>query len=401
MQKFKNIVFVFVVLSIWWISQIIFSVLYSPFQNWHLGIWSGSWTNTITITWFALQQFIDFKQSIPTEITTWWIYDYNSKCSFWAGNCISFWGQDFYSAFSWIDTIQYIGKDVDISKPSNITNKFNSINNLNPKRWYPYLFIQYIWPSKKNDSNNETTILTRKNTVKIGEEWINYQCDRNKINKISQLNYQEFLDAISNKKSEYRYPCKSDELAHALAFNYYHYMNDPIKSSLYYMVASFHDETPSITLSMPAIIQWREGNNKISAFLWYDKLQKHYKDLERKDLEDDKRKKTEFQVDVAIERMVSELSLHILTQASELSAQQEDAESCRQSVSCLKEKKYITTILNNIKNNCSKDRISCEILSIGQQSWRIKDSGSLQYPINGTATYAWRAEKWLRWVKVK
>ena len=77
----------------------------------------------------------------------------------------------------------------------------------------------------------------------------------NKVEKISKLSYTEFLKAIDDHNPEYRYPCNSDELAHALAFNYYHYLGNIEKASLYYMVASFHDETPKITLSMPAIIQ--------------------------------------------------------------------------------------------------------------------------------------------------
>jgi hypothetical protein len=99
------------------------------------------------------------------------------------------------------------------------------------------------------------TKLTRQNTIKIGEEAIDYECDRNKINKIAKLSYQEFLNAITDKNPDYRYPCYSDDLPHALAFNYYYYIDDPKNASLYYMVASFHDNTPSITLSMPAIIQ--------------------------------------------------------------------------------------------------------------------------------------------------
>jgi hypothetical protein len=76
-----------------------------------------------------------------------------------------------------------------------------------------------------------------------------------KIEKISHLTYPEFLQAIADHNPDYRYPCSTDELAHALAFNYYHYLDNIEQASLYYMVASFHDETPKITLSMPAIIQ--------------------------------------------------------------------------------------------------------------------------------------------------
>lgn len=401
MQKIKNIVFIIIILLVWWVSQVIFSVLYSPAKDAHLGIGSGSWTNNITMTGFEKQQFLNFKNSIPKDITTWWLHDYNSKCTYWSGNCISFIGQDFSSAISWISTIQYIGKDVDISQPSDITNKFNTINNLNPKRWYPYLFAQYIWPSKKNDSNSDITKLTRENTIKIGEEGIDYQCDRNKINKIATLDYQKFLDAIADKNPEYRYPCKSDELAHALAFNYYHYMDNPIKSSLYYMVASFHDETPSITLSMPAIIQWREWNNKISAFLRYDKLHNHYKDLKKKEIPDDKRAKIEENIDTAMKKMVSEFSLHILTRASELWKSRKLSTNCTHSIACLKENNLISEIITQIKNTCKTDTISCEILSLWIQSEWIKNNWTLIYPVDLGMKYSWKEDKNIWWVKVK
>lgn len=402
MQKFKNIAVIIFVWVLLWISQIIFSVLYNPQKDYHLWIWSWSWTNKITHTGYSLQQIIDFVTSKPTEFQTGFIKKYNAWCKYGKGECRAFIWQDMFTSYKWLDSIQYIGKDLDISKPSNITNRFDEITNLNPRRRYPYLFSQYIWPStSKEYPNKDEMKLTRKNTILLWEQGISYSCDRKKIDKISQLNYQEFLQAIQEKNPEYWYPCNNDELAHALAFNYYHYLDDVKNSSLYYMVASFHDDTPSITLSMPAIIQWREGNNKISAFLWYDKLQKHYKELQKGDLEEDKRQKIELQIDMAIERTVSELSLHILTKASELSTKQKDPGSCIHSVSCLKNKWYISTVIKEIKNNCTKDSISCEILSIGQRSWWIKDSGTLTYPVNGTATYAWRAEKELRWVKVK
>lgn len=353
------------------------------------------------MTWFEQQQFINFKNSIPKEINTWGLHDYNSKCKYWSGNCIFFRWQQFFSTINWMNTIQYIWKDVDISQPSDITNKLNTINNLNPKRWYPYLFTQYIWPSKKNDLNNETTKITRENTIKIWENGISYQCDKDKIDKISTLTYQEFLDAIADKKSEYRYPCKSDELAHALAFNYYYYMDNPIKSSLYYMVASFHDETPSITLSMPAIIQWREWNNKISSFLWYDKLNKHYKDIKKTDLPNDKRIKIEWDIDTALKKMISEFSLHILAQASDLWKNKKLSNTCIKSVNCLKENNLISEVITTIKNNCKTDKISCEILSLWYELWWIKNNWTLIYPVDLGMKYGWKEDKNIWWVILK
>jgi hypothetical protein len=66
--------------------------------------------------------------------------------------------------------------------------------------------------------------------------------------------------------------------------------------------------------------------------------------------------------------MVSEFSLHILTKASELAISQNLPISCAHSLSCLKKHDIINKIILQVKNSCKNDSISCEILSIGNQS---------------------------------
>lgn len=243
------------------------------------------------------------------------------------------------STFARLNTIQYIAKEIDLNQPSNITNNFYTLHTLNPSRVYPHRFAQYIGPSsKKYTDNNELTKLTRTNTILIGEAGIRYSCDMKKIDKISKLNYQEFLQAIAEHNPEYRHPCTSDDLAHALAFNYYHYLDNIEKSVLYYMVASFHDDTPKITLSMPAIMQGREGNNKISAFLWYDRLQNNYKEMNKKDIPDDKYEQLKNNVTTATQKMVSEFALYMLTKATTKAIAQKETPSCAHSLTCLEDK---------------------------------------------------------------
>ena len=402
MGKIKSIIIIVVLLVLLWLSQVIFSVLYSPSKDNHLGISSWEWTSIISSTWFEQQQLINFTNSKPTEITENIFDKYNSQCTYWKWNCNWFIGKDFMSSLSWLETIQYIAKDVDLTQPSDITNRFYDIHRLNPKRRYPHLFAQYIWPvAKKDEANKELSKISRENTIKIGEAWISYSCDKEKIERISKLNYQEFLQAIADHNPDYRYPCNTDELAHALAFNYYHYLNDVKKASLYYMVASFHDETPKITLSMPAIIEWREWNNKISAFLRYDRLQNNYKELADKDLTDDRRKQIEDNVNLALQKMVSELSLHILSKASLLAKEKKETDLCIYSNNCLRKNWYINNVISEIKTNCNKDKISCEILSLWEKSKRIKKSWELVYPISKDMEYAWDQKKSVWWIKIK
>jgi hypothetical protein len=169
---------------------------------------------------------------------------------------------------------------------------------------------------------------------------------------------------------------------------------------LYYMVASFHDETPKITLSMPAIIQWREGNNKISAFLRYDRLQNNYKELKNKDLPDDKYKQLEANVTTAIQKMVSEFSMYILSQSTKLAIDKKANESCIHSASCLKSNWYISTVIDQIESSCSKDHIACEILSIGKESGWIKWNGTLIHP-DKSMEYSRKETDQLWWVNIK
>jgi len=401
MRKTKNIISIIIIWLLRRGSQIIFSVLYSPYQPSHAGIWSGSWTQHITQTGFFYNQLIAFTSSKPLPITTGLLDNYNESCAYGIWDCHAFWWQRLYSAFSRLTIIQYIGKDVDITQPSDITNRFHHLHSLNPNRRYPHLFAQYIWPSsKKSDTNTTWWRITRENTVKIGEAGIRYSCDMNKIKKISDLTYTEFLQAIADHNPAYRYPCTTDELAHALAFNYYHYLDNVEKSSLYYMVASFHDETPKITLSMPAIIQWREWNNKVSSFLRYDRLQNNYKELKKKDLPDDKRKQIEDNVSTALKKMVSEFSMHILTQATKLATEKKANNNCIHSTSCLKSNGYLSTIISQIQSSCTTDTVSCEILSIGQESNWIKSNGNLIHPDPST-TYTRKEKENLWWVSVK
>jgi hypothetical protein len=54
-----------------------------------------------------------------------------------------------------------------------------------------------------------------------------------------------------------------------------------------------------------------------------------------------------------------------------------------------------------VKNSCKNDSISCEILSIGNQSWWIKNNWDLIYSIDWGIDYNWEKDKKIRWVKRK
>ena len=340
--------------------------------------------------------------SVPNIIDNKSIWDrYNQFCKRKWKTCNAVRWQSLWGSLQRLQTIQYVAKDIDIQKPSDLTNRIDQINNYKSSRDYPYLFAQYIGTSSKSNTNNTwLSQLTRDNTISIGEQGIAYSCDPEKIEKISKLDYKSFIEAIEKHDPTYRYPCHNGDLAHALAFNYYYYIKDTTKASLYYMVASFHDNTPLITLSMPAIIIGRDGHHKTSAFLRYDRLQSLYKALQE-EINNDERKNIESTIDKSLKEMISEYSLYIINQAMSLAENNSRPLSCLYSLSCLQNNNYITQAFNKITKNCSSDPISCEIINLGRKNKRIYPSGVLIYPSDDTMIYS-RDEKnnqW--WIKKK
>lgn len=307
--------------------------------------------------------------------------------------------QSLLASINRLQTIQYIWQKIDTQNPNDLTNHIDHINNRNPNRNYPYLFVQYIWPSSKNN-NTWLSYITRENTTTIGEQGIKYSCDMNKIEKIKTLDYKSFIKAIEERDNQYRYPCTNWDLAHALAFNYYYYLQNNEKASLYYMVASFHDNIPLMTISMPAIIIGRDGKHKTSAFLRYDRLQSAYNRLE-KTINTDEQNNIQSLIDKSLKEMVSEYSLHIIDQAMSLAKNDSLPPSCLHSLSCLQNNNYITHTIDSITKNCNSDNISCQIINLGKEYKRINDSWNLIYPSDTTMIYSRDQEINQWWIKKK
>jgi len=165
-----------------------------------------------------------------------------------------------------------------------------------------------------------------------------------------------------------------------LAFNYYYYLDDNARASLYYMIAAFHDDVPLIAVSMPAILMGRDGNNKTSAALRYSRLQSTYKDYDTNDHPHDQRRNLEDIITKSMQESVKELSLYILTQAMQSAQADGRSETCLHDALCLQNAGYNQTIITSIQQKCSSDQITCEILNLGVQSGRITTDGKLINP---------------------
>ena len=141
-----------------------------------------------------------------------------------------------------------------------------------PQRSLPYEFTQIIGPSSKTmTKNTQGEHNSRTNTVLIGERGLAQLCDSKKIARIRQLSYSGFIHAVQIHDPLVRTPCPDEKLASSLGFNYFHYLQDPEKASQSYMIAALHPHAPSITISMPAIIQSKLGDHMTSTYLRYER----------------------------------------------------------------------------------------------------------------------------------
>ncbi|MBP7884603.1 hypothetical protein KAZ93_00155 [Patescibacteria group bacterium] len=84
-------------------------------------------------------------------------------------------------------------------------------------------------------------------------------CDPDKIDAIKSLSPTEFISAVHSKDPHYREPCPDYRLPQMLAFDYYHYLGDAEQAIEYYKIAAMHDDVPSISIKMPAILARQYG----------------------------------------------------------------------------------------------------------------------------------------------
>jgi hypothetical protein len=150
------------------------------------------------------------------------------------------------------------------------------------------------------------------------------------------------------------------------------------------MVASFHDDVPGITLSMPAIIRGRAWDNLISATIRYDRFQyavRQYNNI--KDKNNDEAKSIQQTIKNTIKKSVSEISLYILSKTYPHGTQH------------IKPVEVADT-LKIIAHTCDTEQNMCNIIVYGLQQGWIKNNGVLIYPLEDTMRYTWDNKKNIR-----
>ena len=355
------------------IAQIIFSIVYNPLQRSHRWIPYGNRTRYITSTGFQQSQQSTYISTMPVAVnTTGTIKTYNKNCIFWLGQCQSIIFQQSKAILTWLNTIQYIGKNVNTSLVNNLTNHIDSVITFAPKWIYPYILANILWPTINTEQRSTWVILTWENSITLGEEWILYTCDIDKIKKIQELTYTKFLEALREKNKDIWNPCQDYRLPHILAFNYYQYLHNNQKAELYYKIAAMHDGVPSITSAMPAIIQSSQWDYLTSASIRYDRFQESKKqyqqESQQRNKSNDKLYQFKKETEHSLQKTVQQTILYILslTYPKWLSATEWNIHS-----------KDINKTIDNILQNCTQDPILCELIELILQSWAISKNSSI------------------------
>ena len=86
------------------------------------------------------------------------------------------------------------------------------------------------------------------------------------------MTQEEFINTVYQKDSSSNLnPCKSYEIPHYMAFNYFYFLQDAENAANQYRVSAFHTDAPSLTPMMAALVYGRGGEHLKSATLWYDR----------------------------------------------------------------------------------------------------------------------------------
>ncbi len=245
--------------------QVIFAIIDNPHASSYLLIPGGQRTSAISQTWHNRVWQEKDKPTEPFTIQQTLLQSFHDNCEYGKGKCIAFPYQKLIASIARLHTIQYIGKEADLSQAHTISNRLFTITTLDPHRSSIYSFAVLMWPAPKRSyspmtkKEQDLTTITRSNTIIIGEQWIRMTCDMGKIQAIKSLSSSAFMTAVSIKDPHYREPCPDYRLPQMLAFDYYHYLDDYEKAIDYYKIAAMHDDVPTIALSMPAIIARQYG----------------------------------------------------------------------------------------------------------------------------------------------
>lgn len=180
----------------------------------------------------------------------------------------SFWFANIRSDLYWLRTIQYIWWNaINNEYKKYLFNMIEIINYLNPYFEHPYLIWQLLLPGENKryeNLSNDELINNNLNATLIWLKGVENFCDKNKLELIKE---ESNLEKIW-KEEKYQNPCKSYMIPYYLWYVYFQYLKDPLKSSLYYKIASANVDSLEWVKLMTAIMHWKSWNREKSILMF-------------------------------------------------------------------------------------------------------------------------------------
>lgn len=322
---------------------------------------------------------------------------YNNYCHEKGKPCLFIPFQQLYADIMRISSIQYIGVNLGQNGDRGLYTLLDTLTTLSPFWPYPYGFAQLVVPMQKTideGENAEELAAIRKgsweNSTKLAQKGEYFLCDADKIAGITGMTQQEFIDTVYQKdQSPYHNPCKSYEIPHYMAFNYFYFMQDAENAAMQYRISAFHDEAPSLTPLMSALVYGRGGEHLKSATLWFDRyasLIGSEDDINSADAER------------SLQKAIFEIQLQLITEAADQHPE------CGTSYACLQRNGSIRqSIQTSWNKTCQSGRDQQNIRCVLMQAWLregyITLNGQLIYPLDPTFDFLWSKEYNSRWAQ--
>ena len=322
----------------------------------------------------------------------------------------------------YIENIQYSASYINSYEAKFLYNDFNYITNLSPYFLAVYNLWELILPAWKTykDFRFKQKIKTWKNTVKLWEKWVYFNCNENKIKNILSLSDKEYLKIAYSKTwvfyEKNSNPCPDIDLPSTLWFNYFYYLKDLKNTIKYYKIAWFQKSALPWIIWMVAVANWLLWEHEKTIYLLLEKVSWLYDRLKEKNISDKKAKIIKRTIQNSIKRAEEELNLYIISQTDKKNP------NCDKDYNCLEKKWFIKKEIDTLINECKKDKdlihiktvqdlfsknikktmsdSKCFLLSVWLQSWLINRNWKLKSALLKWWTYYYDTDRQWWWVHI-
>lgn len=328
--------------------------------------------------------------------------------------------QETLADLKYIQDIQYLASFRNTYEAKQLYTELNYVTNLSPYRPGIYtlgLLVIPAWTRWAKDLNFVEKLKNWKQTVKLWEKWIFFNCDKNKINNILKLSDKEYFKYAYSKTWDFykqnMNPCKNQELPQQLGFDYFYYLRDLPNTIKYYKIAGFFKNALAGVIWMVAVANWILWEHEKWMYLLLNKASNIYQKLQKEKSEKEKKLISSLLNDT-IKRAQAELNFYIVNQADQKHSE------CNKQYKCLIKNWYIKQEIENLFNQCKqhfnpyqiksfKDLFSqnisnsienakCFLLGLNLQSWYIKN-WQLYTVLRKNWAYFWNPDLQTWWEK--